>query len=70
MAEYDDPAGRAEARRVKKACDGLLKAMRRHEAWPESIANPDIDRLPTFRAIAHRSSSPYGSPADMCAEIA
>ena len=70
MAEYDDPAGRAEARRVKKACDGLLKALRRHEAWPEPIANPDVDRLPTFMAIAHRSSSPFSSPADMCAEIA
>jgi hypothetical protein len=51
MAEYDDQAGRAEAARVKKACGKLLLDLRKHELWPDEMDNPDIDRLPVFRAI-------------------
>jgi hypothetical protein len=41
-----------------KACDDLLKALRRFEAWPGPA-----------RALPHRVSY-YGSPAAWCAELA
>jgi hypothetical protein len=29
---------------VRGACDGLLRGLRLHEAYPDEILNPNIDR--------------------------
>ena len=69
----DDPEDhivfdRGRIEKIAAACDAHLADLRRFELWPYTLANPDLDRWPVFRAQPHRASY-LGSPAALCAKI-
>lgn len=68
LDEDDAALDAPEHERVARACDGLLEALREHEAWPERIPNPDCDRYRPHMVLRPQMVSFCTSPAAMCAE--
>jgi hypothetical protein len=65
LDDDDDDADLAAAL-LQQACDGLLKALKQHELYPDTIDDQDRDRYPRLSPTPYHANL-LPSPGALCA---